>query len=151
MNNFKKLVVGNYCNREQAISNPSLWPMMNLKVWITGENTFESKSWYNYLGESETYNWLRYTITESNETFVRTEIFSITQNKESCPFVWNWSDGWWHGTTEGECILRNIRLISNIRFNGFQYKSIETGIDLDTNKLKWGKYPDDGEFAFVEI
>jgi len=153
MNNFKKLIVGNYCNREQAISNPSLWPMMNIKIWVTGDNTFESKSWYNYRGEENSYNWLRYTIVESTENLVRTEIFSVTKDKETCPFVWtwDWNTGWWVGTTGDDCVVRNVKLTSTIRFNGYQYRSIDTGIDLETNKLKWGKYAEDGEFAFVEI
>jgi len=151
MNNFRKLVVGHYSNREQAFSNPSVWPMMDLKVWITGENTFESKSWYNYKGEENAYNWLRYTIVENSLTTVKTSIYNVLKDTETCPFTWNLENGWWHGQTDGECIIGDIRFTSNVRFDGYNYKTIDTGIDINTNKLKWGKYPEEGEFAFVEI
>ena len=87
MNNFEDLLYGHYRNRLQAQSNPAQWPQIDIRIWRTQSGVFESKSWYKYQGEKSPYNWLRYKITDITETTVKTDIFNILKQEDSCPFI----------------------------------------------------------------
>ena len=40
---------------------------------------------------------------------------------------------------------------SKIRFNGTEYRAIDTGYDLETNAFRWGKEESEGEFCFKRL
>ena len=108
MNNWENLIQGHYRNQRQAMSNPAKWPQVDIRIWKTGSGIFESKSWYKYKGEENAYNWLRYRVTGMAEDYVKTDIFNLIHNTDSCPFYWKWNKetGWWSGTTLEDCIVR---------------------------------------------
>lgn len=151
MGSFRELIEGHYRNQRQAMSNPAKWPQIDLRVTWVSDNVFESKSWYKYKGEENAYNHLKYVITKKTEAIIYTEVFSYISNKDTCPYYW-WTDGkWWYGTTEGDCIVKDTKLISNVRFNGHDYRTLDTGLDLETGEFRWGKREDDGEFLFERL
>ena len=147
MNNWENLIQGHYRNQRQAMSNPAKWPQVDIKVWKTGSGIFESKSWYKYKGEENAYNWVRYNVVAQDETSVTTDVFSYTHNADSCPFEWKYDGKWWKG--KGDCVIRNARMTSTIRFNGFDYRAQDMGVDVETGAQLWGKPPEEGEFLFV--
>ena len=149
MNNFEELICGHYRNQRQAMSNPARWPQIDIRIWQVSSGIIEAKSWYKYKGEDNAYNWLRYNIVDLTETTVKTEVFSYIHQADSCPFNWTYDGRWWKG--EGDCIIRNARCVSTIRFNGFDYRSQDIGLDVDTGKQLWGTTKDEGEFRFVPL
>lgn len=149
MNNFEELICGHYRNQRQAMSNPARWPQIDIRIWQVSSGIIEAKSWYKYKGEDNAYNWLRYNVVDLTETTVKTEVFSYIHQTDSCPFNWTYDGRWWKG--EGDCIIRNARCVSTIRFNGFDYRSQDIGLDVDTGKQLWGKTKDEGEFLFVPL
>ena len=42
-------------------------------------------------------------------------------------------------------------MVSKIRFNGTEYRAIDTGYDLETGKFRWGKEESEGEFRFQRL
>tara|TARA_B100000212_G_C27340911_1_gene519165 strand:- start:563 stop:1018 length:456 start_codon:yes stop_codon:yes gene_type:complete len=149
MNNFEELICGYYRNQRQAMSNPARWPQIDIKIWQVSSGIIEAKSWYKYKGEENAYNWVRYRMTNQTETTVSTEVFSYTHNADSCPFTWEYDGNWWTG--KGDCVIRDSRCVSTIRFNGYDYRSMDQGIDINTGKQLWGKPPEEGEFLFVPV
>ena len=153
MNSFEELIQGHYRNQRQAMSNPAKWPQIDIRIEVIGDHLLEVKSWYKYLSEKTPYIH-RHTKWEYLSPTVVS--FSESQNLlypevGSCPYIWTWDGEWWNGTTKGECISKGARVISNTRFSGKEYRSLDTGYDLETKEFKWGKLPTDGEFEFVAI
>ena len=44
-----------------------------------------------------------------------------------------------------------MQVFSKARFNGEEYRSLDAGFDIETETLKWGKDPSEGEFLFKRI
>ena len=42
-------------------------------------------------------------------------------------------------------------MVSKIRFNGQEYRAIDTGYDLETGAFRWGKEETEGEFLFTRL
>ena len=98
-------VVGHYRNRNQAFSNPSTWPQIDIRIIEPSYGILLAKSWYKYRGEDNPYNYI-------------------------------------------QC---GARMVSKIRFNGKEYRAIDTGYDLETGEFRWGKEESEGEFIFQQI
>jgi len=151
MNNFIELIEGHYRNQRQAMSAPANWPQIDIRIWTVASGIFESKSWYKYLGEKKPYNWLRYSIVENTEDTVVTKLYSVLEDKDiECPITWTWDGFWWNGSN-GECVVNNIKARTRVRFNGYDYRTQDQGIDLTTGEQRWGKKPEEGEFLFVRL
>lgn len=149
MNNFESLIEGHYRNQRQAMSNPSQWPQIDIRIWKMDSGVFESKSWYKYQGEENAYNWLRYRVMYMDETTVKTDIFNYIKNEDSCPFIWTWDGKWWTGIPDGWCQVDKYLIKSCIRFNGLDYRSLDQGWNTETNEQAWGKPEEEGEFQFT--
>jgi len=141
-------VVGHYRNRDQAFSNPSQWPQIDIRLTENSYGIILAKSWYKYKGEDEPYNYIQYDWQRMDENIVYTKTTNLITNTPSCPFIWNWDGTWWNGNTDGECIQGGARMVSKIRFNGKEYRAIDTGYDLETGEFRWGKEESEGEFIF---
>jgi hypothetical protein len=151
MNSFEELIVGHYRNQRQAMSNPAKWPQIDIRIISVGYGLLESKSWYKYKGEKNSYKHFQHHWEYITDDVVTFTTKNLLYEADSCPYIWKWDGEWWRGTTEGECIHKDTRVISRARFNGDEYRSLDTGYDIDTNTFKWGKEPTDGEFEFVRI
>ena len=141
-------VVGHYRNRNQAFSNPSTWPQIDIRIIEPSYGILLAKSWYKYRGEDDPYNYIQYDWQRMDENIVYTKTTNLITNTPSCPFIWNWDGTWWNGNTDGECIQGGTRMVSKIRFNGKEYRAIDTGYDLETGEFRWGKEESEGEFIF---
>ena len=144
-------VVGHYRNRDQAYSNPSQWPQIDIRISEPSYGIILAKSWYKYKGEEDPYNYIQYDWQRMDENIVYTKTTNLITNTPSCPFIWNWDGVWWNGNPDGECIQGNTRMVSKIRFNGNEYRAIDTGYDLETGKFRWGKEESEGEFLFKRL
>ena len=129
-------VVGHYRNRDQAFSNPSTWPQIDIRITEPSYGIILAKSWYKYKGEDDPYNYIQYDWARMDENIVYTKTTNVITNTPSCPFIWHWDGSWWNGT------------VSKIRFNGAEYRAIDTGYDLETGEFRWGKEEKEGEFRF---
>ena len=61
---FIDLLQGHYRNQRQAMSNPSRWPQIDIRLTSMSEQQIEAKSWYKYKGEDSPYNRIRYDLEE---------------------------------------------------------------------------------------
>ena len=144
-------VVGHYRNRDQAFSNPSQWPQIDIRITEPSYCIILAKSWYKYKGEDDPYNYIQYNWERMDENIIYTKTHNIITDTPSCPFIWTWDGVWWCGNNDGECIQGNTRMVSKIRFNGDEYRAIDTGYDLETGKFRWGKEEAEGEFRFTRL
>ena len=146
---FEQLLIGEYSNKKQAQGNPSLWPQIEVEVTPEGYNTVIQKSWYKYQGKTKAYRHYRWTYEYLSEDVVQMQSENLIDGKPTCPYIWKWSNGWWLGTTEGVCQFGDTRVISRTRFNGYEYRSIDSGYHAETKDLLWGKRQSEGEFIFL--
>ena len=144
-------VVGHYRNRDQAFSNPSQWPQIDIRITEPSYGIILAKSWYQYKGEDDPYNYIKYNWERMDENIIYTKTHNIITDTPSCPFIWTWDGVWWNGNPDGECIQGNTRMVSKIRFNGKEYRAIDTCYDLETGKFLWGKEEAEGEFRFTRL
>ena len=144
-------VVGHYRNRDQAFSNPSQWPQIDIRITEPSYGIILAKSWYKYKGEDDPYNYIQYNWERMDENIIYTKTHNINTDTPSCPFIWTWDGVWWCCNNDGECIQGNTRMVSKIRFNGEEYRAIDTGYDLETGKFRWGKEEAEGEFRFTRL
>jgi hypothetical protein len=151
MNSFEELIQGHYRNQRQAMSNPAKWPQIDIRIISIGYGLLESKSWYKYKGEKNPYKHSQHSWEYTSENTVVFTTKDLLKEKEVCPYIWTWDGEWWNGTTNGDCIHGNARVESKARFNGQEYRSLDTGFDIETNHFLWGKDPSEGEFQFVRI
>lgn len=151
MNNFEYLIQGHYRNQRQAMSNPAKWPQIDIRITKTGTGLLESKSWYKYKGEKNPYKHFEHQWKYLDADLVLFTTRNLLYDAESCPYLWRWDGNWWNGTTHGECIHKDTKVVSKARFNGQEYRSIDTGYDIDTGEFRFGKDPSEGEFLFVRI
>ena len=144
-------VVGHYRNRNQAFSNPSQWPQIDIRITEPEYGRLHVKSWYKYKGEDTPYNHIEYQWAKMDENIVYTKTTNLITNTPSCPFIWHWDGVWWNGNLDGECIQGDTKMDSRIRFDGLKYRAIDTGYDVKTGDFRWGKPPEEGEFLFERL
>ena len=144
-------VVGHYRNRDQAYSNPSQWPQIDIRLTEPSYGIILAKSWYKYKGEDDPYNYIQYDWARMDENIVYTKTTNLITNTPSCPFVWHWDGVWWNGNLDGQCIQGDTIMDSKIRFDGLRYRAIDTGYDVKTGNFRWGKLPEEGEFLFERL
>ena len=148
---FERMILGHYLNKKQAQSNPTKWPTINILYTKVAPLTLEMKSWYNYQGEDNPYRHFQVDLTYENDVTVFTQSTNLLTNEPSCSWKFGYFDGWWFGELDGDCILRNTKVVSEVQFNGQIYKSLDTGYDAETGKFAWGKLPEEGMFEFVRL
>lgn len=151
MNSFEELILGHYRNQIQAMSNPAKWPQIDLRITKVGEKKLQSKSWYKYRSEANAYKHSEHTWEYTSDTTVVFITKDLLFERDVCPYIWTWDGEWWNGTTHGDCIHDNVQVFSKARFNGEEYRAIDTGVDIETGDFKWGKDFSEGEFMFKRI
>jgi hypothetical protein len=151
MNSFEELIQGHYRNQHQAMSNPAKWPQIDLRITKVGEKKLQSKSWYKYRSEANAYKHSEHTWEYTSDNTVIFITKDLLFDREVCSYIWTYKDGWWNGTTLEECIHDGVKVLSKARFNGIEYRAIDTGIDSKTGEFRWGKDPSEGEFMFKRI
>jgi len=145
---FDKMIVGHYLNRMQAFTEPSRWPQINVRYTKLEDNLLDLKQWYEYQTEDESYRHYHIKYEYIDDKTVITDPVNQDTGESSCILQWSYSDGWWTGTVRDECIIRNNRVLSFIQFNGKEYRSLDTGYDVDTGDFVWGTEPGEGLFEF---
>ena len=129
---------GFYDKWNQACRNPAVWSHVKLRWKRIGDHQFESKQWYEYLGEEKHYRlkWLK--VSEQQGTII----------------VQNWTPDWgdhnyccdmmffevgdhYSGKVKTDaCIVNGGRVVSLVKFDGNYYKSRDQGWRDD--KVVWG-------------
>ena len=142
---------GHYRNQRQAFSNPSKWPQIDIRITTPHRTTIEVKSWYKYKGEENPYNHIRYEWEHVDEKVIYSKTYNLIHDHSSCPFIWTWDGEWWRGHPDGECIQESTEIITNIRFNGIDYRVKDVGYDVETGRQVYGKDPSEGEFFFTMV
>ena len=71
-------VVGHYRNRNQAFSNPSTWPQIDIRIIEPSYGILLAKSCYKYKGEEEPYNYIQYDWQRMDENIVYTKLLTLS-------------------------------------------------------------------------
>ena len=148
---YDKLKLGHYENKKQAYSNPTKWPWVNILYTKIKPDVLELKQWYNYDGEEKPYRHYHITFRYEYEDTVFTKAHNLLTDKEGCEMQWGYFAGTWYGEIKGECIVRDTKVVSAVEFDGTNYRSIDTGYNIETGKFSWGKEPSEGFFTFTKL
>ena len=148
---FDELIIGHYENKKQAYSNPTKWPWVNILYTKVKPNVLELKQWYNYAGEDEPYRHYHITFEYDAPDTVFTTAHNLLIDKKGCEMQWGFFEGTWYGEIKGECIVRDTKVVSAVEFDGTNYRSIDTGYNIETGKFSWGKEPSEGFFTFTKL
>ena len=145
------MIQGKYENKKQAQTNPSLWPHIIIRNSLVEDGIVELKSWYKYKGESDPYGVFHLSYRYDEDGNCHTTSLNTITGEHACDWHWGFFDGWWWGEPSRDCVLNNSLVKSHVRFNGTEYRSRDTGLDLVTKEFKWGKSEEEGEFMFTRI
>ena len=138
LDDFCDKLEGFYDNWNQACRNPAVWSHVKLRWKRIGDHQFESKQWYEYLGEEKHYRLKWHKVSEQQGTII----------------VQNWTPDWgdhnyccdmmffevgdhYSGKVKTDaCIINGGMVKSTVKFNGQYYKSRDQGWRDD--KVGWG-------------
>ena len=138
LDDFCDKLEGFYDNWNQACRNPAVWSHVKLRWKRIGDHQFESKQWYEYLGEEKHYRLKWHKVSEQQGTII----------------VQNWTPDWgdhiyccdmmffevgdhYSGKVKTDaCIVNGGRVVSLVKFDGNYYKSRDQGWRDD--KVVWG-------------
>ena len=148
---YDKLILGHYENKKQAYSNPTKWPWVNILYTKIKPDVLELKQWYNYDGEEKPYRHYHITFRHEDQVTVFTKAHNLLTDKEGCEMQWGYFAGTWYGEIKDECIVRDTKVVSAVEFDGTNYRSIDTGYNIETGKFSWGKEPSEGFFTFTKL
>ena len=142
-------IVGQYLNKKQAFSYPSQYAMIRIVYKDLGDNQLQSQNWYEYQyprGKPYRQEYHKYEyITEKEIAFQ-----SYNMNWElNCNYQFNFVNGFWVATACGECVVKGIRIVSEVKFNHDQYVAKDAGYNED-GKLIFGK-DSGGPFIFDRV
>ena len=141
-------IVGEYSNKNQAFMYPCDYAMIRLVWKDLGENKLQSQSFYEYdYPKVDPYRQSYHTYDIISEDEVLLHSFDMEWNP-TCDHNIYWNGGFWVAKTCGECIVKDIRIESEFKFNREKCFSRDAGYDQD-NKLVWGK--DTGLFEFDRV
>jgi len=143
-----KEIVGEYSNKKQAFMYPCHYAMIRL-VWKQLEdNKLQSQSFYEYhYPHTKPYreSYHTYDVVSENEILLRS--FDMDWNP-TCNHNIYWNGSFWVARTCGECIVKDIRIESEFKFNQEKCFSRDVGYNAD-GKLVWGK--ENGLFEFDKL
>ena len=138
LDDFCDKLEGFYDNWNQACRNPAVWSHVKLRWKRIGDHQFESKQWYEYLGEEKHYRLKWHKVSEQQGTII----------------VQNWTPDWgdhnyccdmmffevgdhYSGKVKTDaCIVNGGRVVSLVKFDGNYYKSRDQG--WRDGKVVWG-------------
>jgi hypothetical protein len=143
-----KQIVGEYSNKNQAFMYPCHYAMIRLVWRDLGENKLQSQSYYEYdYPNTSPYrqSYHKYDIINEHEVILHS--YDMDWNP-TCDHKIIWNANFWVAQTCGECIVKNIRIESEFKFNQEKCFSRDAGFNED-GKLVWGK--EDGLFDFDRV
>jgi hypothetical protein len=141
-------IVGEYLNKTQAFSNPSVYAQIRILYEKIEENKLKSESWFEYdypngspyRKEYHTYDYIS-----------KTKVFFQTYNLEwdlICKYEFDWDGEYWVLSPCGDCVVNDISIKSEVKFNDTFYISRDVGYDKDGN-IVFGR--EDLPFIFDRI
>jgi hypothetical protein len=143
-----KEIVGEYSNKNQAFMYPCNYAMIRLVWKDLGENKLQSQSFYEYdYPKTDPYRQSYHTYEMITDEEVLLRSFDMDWNP-TCDHNIYWNGAFWVAKTCGECIVKDIRIESEFKFNREKCFSRDAGYD-ESGKLVWGK--DSGLFEFDRV
>jgi len=145
-------IIGQYSNKNQAFMYPFDYAMIRL-VWdsMGFGNRIRSQSFYEIdLVEKENpepYRESFHTFEQVNDNEVLFYTYDSSWN-ELCVHTICWDGEFWVYQPCDTCIVKDIKIISEIKFNNKKYYGRDAGYDADGN-LVWGK--ETGMFEFDKL
>ncbi len=144
---FKELF-GDYSNQSQAFMYPCEYAMIRLLWKDLGDNKSISQSFYEYdYPNVKPYRQSYHQHIEISQTEVLLHSYDMDWNS-TCDHQVIWDGNFWIAKPCGECIVKDIKIESQFKFN--QQKCFFQDAGYDKNgKLVWGK--SEGIFEFTRI
>jgi len=141
-------IVGEYSNKNQTLMCPFDYARIRLIWKDLGENKLQSQNFYEYnYPREEPYrqSYHTYDIVSNDEVLLRG--FDVDWNP-TCDHNVYWNGGFWVAKICGECIMNNIKITSQFKFNSEKFFSKDAGYD-ESGNLVWGK--DTSFFEFDKL
>ena len=146
---FKDKILGLYHNRIQAYNYPRDWAHIFIEFTELEDNKLFSKSWYAIESSFNPYKEVILDLYE-NENKILVKTFD-KNNMALFGIEFNYIDGYWIGENErAEVGNKDIYLSTNVKFDGKNYFSRDSGHDINTGKFLWGKMKHEGMFHFIK-
>jgi hypothetical protein len=148
--NFRE-IVGEYSNQSQAFMYPCDYAMVRL-VWedLGVGNRLRSRSFKEYdYPNVEPYRESLHTYEMISDDEVLFNTYDPEWNL-LCTHNIYWDGEFWVYRPCDDCIVNDIKIISEIKFNKQKYYGRDAGYDVDGN-LVWGKETGMFEFDRCEI
>ena len=138
LDDFCDKLEGFYDNWKQACRNPAVWSHVKLRWKRIGDHQFESKQWYEYLGEEKAYRHKWHKVFEQQGTIiVQNWLPDWKDHNHCCDMLFFEVGDYWAGKVKTDaCIVNGGRVVSMVKFNGEYYKSRDQGWRDD--KVVWG-------------
>ena len=142
-------IIGQYLNKKQAFSYPSQYAMIRVVYKDLGDNQLHSQNWYEYQypkGKPYRQEYHKWQYTSPTEVAFQ----SYNMNWElNCNYIFTYTNGFWIATPCEECIVKGIRIVSQVKFNETQYIAKDAGYN-EEGKLVFGK-DSGGPFIFDRL
>jgi hypothetical protein len=147
---FKQKLLGTYHNRTQAFSHPQQWAHIFVNFVETDDGNILTRSWYAVESFESPYRETLLKLSISNSNVIIAPINNITKVK-SCDISFQNIDGVWFGENL-KCIIpeKNMYVSTSIKFDGINYYSRDSGHNLKSNRIIWGKDIHEGYFHFIK-
>lgn len=126
-------IVGEYLNRTQAFSNPALYAQIRIFYKDIGENKLKSESWFEYdYPDGKPYREEYHIYEYLSDTKVSFKTYNM-EWEPTCNYEFNWDGEYWVLTPCGECVVNDILVKSEVKFNNTFYISRDVGYNKDGN------------------
>ena len=138
LDDFCDKLEGFYDNWNQACRNPAVWSHVKLRWKRIGDHQFESKQWYEYLGEEKAYRHKWHKVYEQQGTIiVQNWTVDWKDHNHCCDMLFFEVAEHYAGKVKTDaCIVNGGRVVSLVKFDGNYYKSRDQGWRDD--KVVWG-------------
>jgi hypothetical protein len=149
LKDFKQKILGLYHNRIQAYTYPRDWAHIFIEFSELDKNKLFSKSWYAIESSFDPYKEVILNLYELDH-----KVLVKTYDKNNSPLFdieFDYVDGYWIGENDrGEIVDKNIYISTNVKFDGKNYFSRDSGHDIATGEFLWGKMKNEGMFHFIK-
>tara|TARA_Y100000004_G_scaffold37246_1_gene39971 strand:- start:1038 stop:1508 length:471 start_codon:yes stop_codon:yes gene_type:complete len=140
--NFESYLLGHYCNKSQAQSNPTEYSSVCI-LWEKIDGGYRSRNYYRVDGLDKPYRHRKHKVVEVSETEVIVENYNLDWTRqEGCDMIFTFKDNAWHGKLKnpGQCLVRDgVYVVAEIHLTKTGLDSRDQGFDSN-DELAFGSF-----------